>query len=223
MARVVVDGYQLRLDGPPKPRSRFVWEPGEIARLREQTEVEHCEHCDRLIVGRKIRHQEIYQPFSDTPSVSYYCEPCSDRGYGQCEASFYCEGCEREVWDSNGHRVNMKMLGDAYYICVRCFQEDIFAHGHRDEAIDPPPWERFTIPCDWYDHAELRERGWTEGEEFSGDMLERSGGLEWRDYCRLLKLAGAMVLTDQGRTSIIGGPDYVTVWFKLPEGAEEVA
>jgi hypothetical protein len=217
MARKEVVAYQLRLDGTEKPLSRFVYEPGEFARLREQTEVAHCDHCDTVIAGRRIRYQEIYYPFDDTPAHTYtYCEPCSDAGYDQSEQSFWCEGCGREIWESKGHRLNYKLVGGCSMVCVRCFQEDALERGHDDDEI-----EDGTIPCDWYDHSELRAAGWEEGEEFSGSMLERSGGEEWRIYCREIKAKGGIVLTDQGRTSIIGGPDYVTVWFKMVEQEEK--
>jgi hypothetical protein len=221
MARKEVVAYQLRLDGgPPKPRSRFVWEPGELARLRSETEVARCDawDCGRVIVGRRIRHLEIYQPFEDLPDVERYCEPCSDRGAEDNDYSSWCFTCERQVYDANGYRSNFKDLGDEL-ICVRCFQSEMFRRGHTDEQV-----EGRTIPCDWYDHSELRVEGWEEGETFSGDDLEATDGRAWREYCRRIKAEGGLVLTDQGRTSIIGSaPDCVTVWVKWPERGEEAA
>jgi hypothetical protein len=229
MARKEVVAYQYRLDGPPKPRSRFVYEPGEFAMLREQVLVEDCLACGERIVGKRVVVSGYFDPWSPLDRVEpdytdYYCQSCSDRG-AEYEGDFspmWCDWCGRDVIQrcpQNGYRGYFADAPDGNdYVCVGCIQRFYFEHGHTDEQI-----EGRTIPCDWYDHSELRAKGWEEGEEFDADMLERSGGEEWRDYCRLLKLAGAIVLTDQGRTSIIGGPDSVTVWFKLPERQEEEA
>lgn len=198
-----------------RPLTRFVFEPGEFAQLRNQVEVTRCYSCDKTIVGKRVMHTDIYYPFEDTPKTFTFCEPCSDKGEGRFESSFYCEGCERDVWESNGHRLNYKFIGDCTMLCVRCFQEDMLENGHSDDAI-----EGRTIPCDFYDYTELASKGWEEGERFSGSMLERSGGEEWRQYCRDIKARGGLVLTDQGRTSIVGGPDYVTVYVKWPADVE---
>jgi hypothetical protein len=189
--------------------------PTDFATLRAQTEVSRCDHCDKVIVGRKIMHQDVYMPFEDEPSTFTYCEPCCDRGYDQGSEHFYCDWCRREVWENRGYRLNYKVIADCMLQCVRCFQERMLEHGHSDDEI-----EGDRIPCDFYDYTELAAHGWREGESFSGSWLERTKGEPWREYCRLAKLAGALVLTDQGRTSIIGGPDYVTVWIKDTSYAE---
>lgn len=219
--------YQYRLDGTEKPLTRFVWEPGEFARMREGVKVEHCLACDKLVVGKNVVVSGYYDPWSPLDQVEpdytdYYCMACSERG-AEYEGDFspmWCEWCDRDVIQrcpSNGYRGYFADSPDGEsLVCVGCIQRFYFEHGHTDDQI-----EGGTIPCDFYDYAELRGQGWEEGEEFSGYDLAHTNGEAWRVYCREVKAKGGLVLTDQGRTGLGNGyPDSVTVWFKMPEASD---
>lgn len=217
MATLVKVATQYRLDGTEKPISVLKWAPGEMTRLRAQTRVERCEGCDKIITGRKITEFHTFSPWSELDqvegdSIAYLCESCNDRGVWD-EGTFYCEGCERHVYESNGHRNHV--VRDPEWpdmlCCVGCAQRYLLKYGHSDAQLSDG-----MVHCDFYSYHELTSRGWEEGQEFGGGELEYSGGKEWRDYCKAKKAEGYMVITDQGRTSIVGGPDSVTVWLKKP-------
>jgi hypothetical protein len=185
-----------------------------VAELRPGVDVQHCFACEKVIAGRKIRYLDVYQPFDDTPERWPYCVTCDDDDASIDDVeqdATYCGECGRWVRDSNGHRVNVKEWPgkDGDFACVACLHGFYLEHGHTDEEI-----EGDTIPCDFYDRRKLLEQGWREGEQFDAWTLERTNGEPWRAYCRLIKLAGGIVLTEQGPTPIIFGPDWVTVWFK---------
>ncbi len=235
-----VQNTQLAFDGSAVTRSRFRFAPGEYDELRELA-AEHRVECDfhynddphagaRVLYLRPERERQpifklVYDDPWDEPGNGRYsdtiCEWCNDNGYAEENdfGPFYCERGQHAVIQRNpsngwrGYEVNDPEADDDEYTpcCVGCAQRFYKQHGHPREQMD----EGQRVRCDFYDHSELRELGWTEGQAFfrnsrSADELE-----EYHDYCLALIGDGNIVLTDQGTTGIgMGGPDDVTVWFK---------
>src|SRR6266568_1372600 len=123
--------------------------------LRPQVEIVRCEKWDcRLpIAKRKAAQYWLFEPFQDDakPDITYYCRECYDNY--EAEGEFYCDSCNRDIYDSNGYRVNYKLTEDGI-ICVRCFQEQMFEHGHTEEQLDSGK-----VWCDWYNETELIDNG----------------------------------------------------------------
>ena len=214
---------RLTLDGRARPVSRFVFAPGEVARLRAMVTVANCANCDRRIVGKQVRSTDYFDPWSPVDQIEpdytdHYCDDCDNRGapYEGDFSPMYCERCDRDVIQRNprnGWRSYFTSDPEdpGSDCCVGCAQRFRFAFGHTDAELASG-----RVPCDFYSYDELARAGFEEAERFSGRALVASGGREWADYCALVKLAGGIVLTDQGPTGLGDYPDYVAVYVRIP-------
>ncbi len=210
---------QLDLDGTLHPRTVFRFEPGEYERLRNMVVVQTCEICERIqtIAARpqgdnsnrgrySWKHWYFASPWDEEETLfDMVCDDCGDKGRN--DGSFapeYCDHCNRYIIQrnpSNGYR-NYFTLYQEEMICVRCYQEEMMEHGITDEDV-----EDGHLSCDFYTESELRDAGFDEGRTFTD--FDKPTLLA---YVAAVRSNGSIVLFDQGRTSIIGGPDSVTAW-----------
>lgn len=223
MATKIVDGVQLSiLDGvPDKPYSRFIYAPGERAALQAQTVIRECEGCEIHLAETKMRKWEVWQPFADSPDVFYFCEDCVEDEEVQQdfdEDKFWCDDCNRQVYTENGYRPNMLRhpeSNDGDYTCAKCFQDHMLENGHSWQQL-----ERMSISCDFYSSDDLIEHGWREAEVIDCGSPDMKLLLKWKEIVKRITDNGLYALTDQGRTSIMGGPDDITVYWKFREDVD---
>lgn len=219
----IVRAVQESLDGPPIVIIEQVWLPGRFAELRYHCEnlIEHghkivrCLSCNLPMPDRKAQHTYDYEPFDDEPVVNTFCIDCFDR----CgdEDTFFCEGCCRDIFESNRYRLNYKSLPDGELICVRCYQRGIFKHGHTLQELDSGQ-----VWCDWYNHSELTGNGFESVLRIYAKDPARMLA-DWQEVVRDQMARGFVCATDQGPTGLGNPtPDWIEVWAK-PATQEEVA
>jgi hypothetical protein len=147
MKRIVL-AEQLALDGPSRPIYLQRGISATVFAALRPMALQNLTRCDsydcRLPVSkRKARQRFLYEPFSDKPDITYWCMACDDEYDPTGE--FFCEGCRRDIYDSNGCRLNYKFdaeTGDM--LCVRCYQDGIFERGHTQAEL-----EDGRVHCDW--------------------------------------------------------------------------
>ena len=220
---------QLDLDGTLHPRTVFRFEPGEYQRLRELVTVQTCELCERVqalvlsinLPDSRLNPRRLGQyswesrylasPWDEEETLSdMVCENCNDSGHN--DGSFspeYCDHCNRYIIQrnpSNGYRGYFTFYHEES-MCVRCYQEEMMGHGITADDV-----EEGELSCDFYTESDLRDAGFDEGRTFTD--FDKPTLLA---YVAAVRSNGSIVLFDQGRTSIVGGPDSVTAWTKVAE------
>lgn len=83
----------------------------------------NCEFCGRDENEAEIYFIDAFQPFDAEPSfIGYLCDACQSDIY-------WCEGCDRFIFDSYGLRKNIRYNEIDGMVCVSCLQEKWLTYG----------------------------------------------------------------------------------------------
>lgn len=159
-------------------------------------EKEKCEWCD----NEATITQEVYNPWGLIPYIDHLCEECYENDV-YIDSYGYCETCNRYIWHSNGHRVNMRVT-DCEYICYACLQDKWFKNG-----MELPEKE---LDGDFFNYSDLQNHGYVEIESFYGSY--------GKDKCRKkfeqLNNDGKKCIINIDSMAISGSGCSYTIWAK---------
>lgn len=155
-----------------------------------------CEFCGEEFEDDEGFYAEIYHPFDNSPDFEgYICEDCY---YETCD---YCCQCEREIFKSNGMRINIRYddkIEDV--ICVKCLQDYWFEEG----------MEKFR-DADFFNYSDLKDNGFY---KYSSHFCPKNYSYEEvEDLFNELKERGYLVIVNIDADGM-GLEHHLSLWVK---------
>jgi hypothetical protein len=233
-------GQRIDLDGKTYPIQRIKFDlPVPTLRAMVEAARVECHECGALgRPGRRMVKVTVYDsPFDEEATTIYVCRnPSSEYhgGYGgtigECGSCFDllfdtgwgdfryfpCDRCNRIVirqCPSNGWHSYTRITDDGEEICLRCYEEDVYANG-----LPRAKFADNQIPGMFYNRGDLGEHGFELVDEFD-DYFVNSEDRARRLCEAAIRLidAGHKVAIDYERLGIGGGEGYVSLYQKPPE------
>ena len=162
--------------------------------MTSKAELIRCDGCCKEFdpADKDARITNVYHPFEDEPDVFHYCPECSD---GCDTDTFFCESCGRDIYESNGMRINGHVL-QGEMVCARCIQEEFFEKG------EPTHWHSGgKIKGEWYNDSDLRAHGFTreiESRFIGGSAAANKFNVEVQEHARTNKVIVSIVNCGMG-------------------------
>ena len=154
-----------------------------------------CEYCGKDESEREIYETAIYQPFDDEPSFEgFICDYCRDDTY-------WCDSCEREIYENNGYRKNIRYDRDnEEMICVKCLQEIWFKEGME-----------YFKDGDFFNDSNLLEHGFNKYKSYFCRGKQSYEYVE-QDFIKLQEAGNLVILSIEA--SGMGFEHRVSIWKK---------
>jgi hypothetical protein len=198
----------------------------ELPMLPTSDKTAKCEEFEIVCFKENMWTQEMWsRPFDNIPEdchfSCYYAYDCHiGRIYSKDFAYFDCECCGRTICEqnpSNGWMTQFRIVNECEYICLKCYEEDLFKNGiDLDEVLRTE-----TIPGMFFNTDDLKREGFEVFDDMDGVMVG-SGRVGYSDpnnfFSRIKnkydELKSKIVIFEYDSMSIGGLGGYVTVWAK---------
>ena len=204
--------------GLPLSEGTYARYSGDLCRpcRTEDEEPRTCDTCDtEMLEGDLYEESYFFDPWADEESDTgmAYCQKCIDSG-GFDEGTFWCDGCSRQISDSNGRMYYYRILNECEQVCLRCIETDLLEGGIaalNDEDIldsvirDGKPWGMF------FNRGQLEAAGWEVVPDWDNTRFDESFAEDLANTCRALYEADKPFIIEYESLSISGDEGYITV------------
>lgn len=180
-------------------------------------DTEDCDGCGEATLENDLNEQFFYMsPFDDEESGTglKYCPSCWEQGESLDEGTFYCDRCERQIADSNGHMTYYRLIDECEQVCLRCVEDVLRSHGiagfeHELQEL----FEHGRLFGMFFNVGELEADGW-EHELSNVCVGSTDEAMVIARKAQELHEDGRRIIIGYERLSIVGDEGYVTLFSK---------